>query len=125
MVTRAVGDCECDAMMDRGDGEVGARVLCTDDSVHRYIIGARTKRLSQHAAAVTASQRRVSLLYVVLPASDQRKKRSSVPPGRRIQPLQFRYDTIREAILRCAQTLTQVSLIYRTEPVYKVEKRKN
>jgi len=74
MVTRAVGDCECDAMMDRGVGEVGARVLRTVDSVHRYIIGARTKRLSQHAAALTASQRRVSLLYVVLPASDQRKK---------------------------------------------------
>jgi len=28
----------------------------------------------------------------------------------------LRYDTIRDAILTCAQNLTQVSLIYRTEP---------
>jgi len=39
-----------------------------------------------------------------------------------------KYDTIRDAILTCAQKLTRVSLIYRTEPTtkkWKTEKRKN
>ena len=34
----------------------------------------------------------------------------------RWDPLMWRYDTIRDAILTCAQKLTQVSLIYCTEP---------
>jgi len=34
-----------------------------------------------------------------------------------------RYDTIRDAVLTCAQKLTKVSLIYRTEPATKSENK--
>jgi len=40
----------------------------------------------------------------------------------KIAPDSYRYDTIRDAILACAQKLTYVRLIYRTEP--KTKKRK-
>jgi len=33
--------------------------------------------------------------------------------------IRYEYDTIRDAILTCAQKLTRVSLIYRTEPTTK------
>ena len=39
--------------------------------------------------------------------------------------LQFRRDTIRDAVLTCAQKLTLVSLIYRTEPTTKKWKTEN
>ena len=48
-----------------------------------------------------------------------RVPRDSVPTN----SISVRYDTIRDAILTCVQKLTQVSLIYRTEPT--TEKCKN
>jgi len=40
--------------------------------------------------------------------------------------LSIQYDAVRDAVLTCAQTLTGVSLISRTEPkTKKVEKKKN
>jgi len=41
------------------------------------------------------------------------------------EPKRYAYDTIRDAILTCAQKLTQVSLIYRKEPKTKKWKKKN
>jgi len=76
--------------------------------------------VSAFVASVSTSRRHT---YKLHRSSGRRAKTYAGRIGRG-QLIIIRYDTIRNVILTCAQTLTWISLIYRTEPRTKKENRK-